>query len=156
MQNLFPPKKINSSGVLLFFILFMPALGFGQEIDLKNDLLLADSIAKEQIPAIEKRAYIYKHQPKTFLNSNPVSLLFGGSLYVYQNHFSQHLSASCLYHPSCSDFGKKAVQEFGLIKGTFLSLDRLNRCNRIAATDLNPAEIDTEMHRFHDPVILYK
>jgi len=156
MQNLFPPKKINSSGVLLFFILFMPALSFGQEIDLKSDLLLADSIAKEQIPAIEKRAYIYKHQPKTFLNSNPVSLLFGGSLYVYQNHFSQHLSASCLYHPSCSDFGKKAVQEFGLIKGTFLSLDRLNRCNRIAATDLNPAEIDTEMHRFHDPVILYK
>ena len=155
MPNLFLLNKIYSSGVLFVFLL-LPILGFGQEIDLKNDLLLTDSIAKENIPASDKRAYIYKHQPKTFLNSNPVSLLFGGSLYVYQNHFSQHLSASCLYHPSCSDFGKQAVQEFGLIKGTFLSLDRLNRCNRIAATDLNPAEIDREKHRFHDPVILYK
>ncbi|MFW6246228.1 MAG: membrane protein insertion efficiency factor YidD [Tangfeifania sp.] len=108
------------------------------------------------MPATEKRAYIFKDEPKTLKNSNPVSLLFGGSLYVYQNHFSQHLSASCLFHPSCSDFSKQAVQEFGLIKGTFLSLDRLSRCNRIAATDLNPAKIDSEMHRFHDPVILYK
>ena len=156
MPNLFLPNKRFSSGVLLLFLLFSPALGFAQKIDLKSDLLLADSVAKEQIPGSEKRAYIYKHQPKTFLNSNPVSLLFGGSLYLYQNHFSQHLSASCLYHPSCSDFGKHAIQEFGLIKGTFLSLDRLNRCNRIAATDLNPAEIDREKHRFHDPVKLYK
>lgn len=134
----------------------MPSFSFGQEIDLKSDLLLADSIAKDQIPGSKKREYIFKNEPKKFKNSNPVSLLFGGSLFVYQNYFSQHLSASCLYHPSCSDFGKHAVQEFGLIKGTFLSLDRLSRCNRIAATDLNPADIDKEKHRFNDPVKLYK
>jgi putative component of membrane protein insertase Oxa1/YidC/SpoIIIJ protein YidD len=156
MPNLFLPKKINGSALLFFLLLFMPAISFGQKIELKSDLLLADSIAKEQIPVSKKRAYIFKDEPKTLKNSNPVSLLFGGSLYVYQNNFSQHLSASCLYHPSCSDFGKQAVQEFGLIKGTFLSIDRLNRCNRIAATDLNPADIDSEIHRFHDPVKLYK
>lgn len=156
MSNLFQQKKINSSGLLLLVFLFMSVFSFSQEIDLKNDLLLVDSISKEQIPASEKRAYIFKGQTKTFKNSNPVSLLLGGSLYVYQNHFSQHLSASCLYYPSCSDFGKHAVQEFGLIKGSLLSLDRLSRCNRIAATDLDPAEIDREKHRFYDPVILYK
>jgi putative component of membrane protein insertase Oxa1/YidC/SpoIIIJ protein YidD len=148
-------KKINSTGFLFVFLL-LPVLSFGQKINLKSDLLLADSIAKEQVPVSQKRAYIFKDEPKTLKNSNPVSLIFGGSLYVYQNHFSQHLSANCLYHPSCSDFGKQAVQKFGLIKGTFLSLDRLSRCNRIAATDLNPTEIDREKHRFHDPVIFYK
>ena len=156
MPNLCLSKKINSCCFLLLFLLFMPSFSFGQEIDLKSDLLLADSIAKDQIPVSKKRDYIFKNEPKTFKNSNPASLLFGGLLFVYQNHFSQHLSASCLYHPSCSDFGKHAVQEFGLIKGTFLSLDRLSRCNRIAATDLNPADIDEEKHRFNDPVKLYK
>ena len=156
MPNLFLTKKTNSPALLILFLFIISKGGFAEQIDLKSDLLLADSIAKEQIPASEKRAYIYKDQPSKFWNSNPVSLFFGGSLYVYQNHFSQHLSASCLYHPSCSDFGKQAVQEFGLVKGTFLSLDRLTRCNRIAATDLNPSEIDREKHRFHDPVKLYK
>jgi len=156
MPNLFLPKKINSAALLFLLLFFLSTLGFTQKIDLKSDLLLANSIAKKQIPVSEKRAYIYKDQHKTIANSNPVSLAFGGSLYVYQNYFSQHLSASCLYHPSCSDFGKHAVKEFGLVKGTFLSLDRLNRCNRIAATDLNPADVDREKHRFNDPVKLYK
>jgi putative component of membrane protein insertase Oxa1/YidC/SpoIIIJ protein YidD len=156
MPNLFLPNKKFGFGILLLLFINLSTIGFAQKIELKNDLLLADSIAKKQIPKHEKRAYIFKDRPKTFLNSNPVSLLFGGSLYVYQNHFSQHLSASCLFHPSCSDFSKQAVQEFGLVKGTLLSLDRLSRCNRIAATDLNPAEIDNKTHKFHDPVKLYK
>jgi putative component of membrane protein insertase Oxa1/YidC/SpoIIIJ protein YidD len=118
--------------------------------------MLADSLVKQKMPVSAQRVYIYKNQPKTFKNCNPVSLVYGGSLYVYQNYFSQHLSASCLYDPSCSDFSKHAVKEFGLIKGTLLSFDRLSRCNRIAATDLHIHEIDPKSHRFHDPVKSYK
>lgn len=146
--------KVNSFGLVLF-LLFSIA-GYAQKIDLKADLMLADSLAKQKMPVSAKRVYIYKNQPKTFKNCNPVSLVYGSSLYVYQNYFSQHLSASCLYDPSCSDFSKHAVNEFGLIKGTLLSFDRLSRCNRIAATDLHLHEIDPKSHRFHDPVKIYK
>lgn len=146
--------KVNSFGLVLF-LLFSIA-GYAQKIDLKADLMLADSLAKQKMPVSAKRVYIYKNQPKTFKNCNPVSLVYGSSLYVYQNYFSQHLSASCLYDPSCSDFSKHAVKEFGLIKGTLLSFDRLSRCNRIAATDLYIHEIDPKSHRFHDPVKIYK
>ena len=118
--------------------------------------MLVDSVNKAKVHPSEKRTYIFKNQPNTFKNSNPVSLLYGGSLYVYQNFVSQHLSASCLYDPSCSDFSKQAVKEYGIFKGTLLSLDRLNRCNRIAATDLNPLQINSKSNRFSDPVKRYK
>ena len=156
MQNQFPKARANRKAVLVFFFLLFSAVVYSQEIDLKSDLVLVDSVVVQQMPESGHRPYIYKNQPKTFLNSNPVSLIYGGSLFVYQNVFSQHLSASCLYDPSCSDFSKQAVKEYGLIKGTLLSFDRLSRCNRIAATDLDPGDIDTHVHRFHDSVKKYK
>ncbi len=156
MQNQYQIARKNKTVFVLLFLLFVVTSGYAQEIDLKRDLLLVDSIVERQMPESGHRPYIYKNQPKTFKNSNPVSLFYGGSLYVYQNMFSQHLSASCLYNPSCSDFSKQAVKEYGVIKGTLLSFDRLSRCNRIAATDLNPEDIDTHVHRFHDAVKEYK
>lgn len=156
MQNLFRKMKANSVLLfVLFFGLFSNA-AFAQEIDLLGDLLQVDSIVQQQIPDSGHRPYVYKNQPKSFKTLNPVSLLYGGSLYLYQNYFSQHLSASCLYNPTCSDFSKQAVKEYGLIKGTLLSFDRLSRCNRIAATDLNPDDADPHVHRFNDAIKKYK
>lgn len=153
MQSLSTLLKISS----LILFLFPPSFtGFAQKINLNADLLLVDSLSKQQVHHSEKRVYIFKNQPKTFRNTNPVSLMYGGSLYVYQNFVSQHFSANCLYDPSCSDFSKQAVKEFGLIKGSLLSFDRLSRCNRIAATDLNPNLINKKTYRFSDSVKRYK
>ena len=143
-----------SSFVLLLFSFSLTC--FAQKIDLTADLLLVDSVSKQQLPISGKRVYIFKNQPKTFKNSNPVSLIYGGSLYVYQNFVSQHLSADCLYDPSCSDFSKQVVKEYGLVKGGLLSFDRLSRCNRIAATDLDAGVINKKSHRFSDPIKRYK
>jgi putative membrane protein insertion efficiency factor len=130
--------------------------GLAQTIDLAADLMLADSVLKQQVHHSDKRNYIFKSQPKNFVNSNPVSLIYGGSLYIYQNLISQHFSADCLYDPSCSEFSKRAVKEFGLIKGGMLTIDRLDRCNRIAATSLNPGLMNRKTHRFSDPINRYK
>lgn len=153
MQNRLNLLKASSCLILLLLI---SSTCFSQKMNLSNDLMLIDSVSKGSVHHSEIRPYIYKNQPKTFKNSNPVSLLYGGSLYVYQNVVSQHLSASCLYDPSCSDFSKQAVKEYGIFKGTLLSLDRLNRCNRIAATGLNPGQLNRETNRFSDSVNRYK
>jgi len=148
MQNPLITKKINSI-VFVLFCLFS-VTGRAQKIDWKNDLELIDSTLRDELPDAERKEFIFKNQEKTFKNSNPVGLAFGGSLFLYQNYFSQHFSASCLFEPTCSDFSKEAVKEFGLIKGTLLSLDRLSRCNRIAATDLHENEMDEHTHRVID------
>jgi len=153
MQSLSLPLKVSSIGLLLFFF----SLGsFAQHIDLNADLLLADSVTQQKVHHSEKRPYIYKNQPKTFRNCNPVSLIYGGTLYVYQNFVSQHFSADCLYEPGCSDFSRQAVKEYGLIKGGLLSFDRLSRCNRIAATDLDPGMINKKTHKFSDSIKRYQ
>lgn len=153
MPNLLALIKKNSLLIFLFLLLLE---GKSQSIQLKSDLMLIDTNSKQQVHHHQKRSYIYKNQAKTFKNSNPASLLYGGSLYMYQNLISQHFSANCLYDPSCSDFSKQAVKRFGLVKGSLLTIDRLNRCNRIAATGLDPQTINEKSHRFNDPISKYK
>lgn len=153
MPNLLTKLRLSSLGLICFFFSFH---GIAQTIDLQADLQLIDAFSKEQMPKPVKRSYIFKNQPGTFKNRNPVSLLYGGALFVYQNFISQHFSADCLYDPSCSEFSKLAVREYGLLKGGLLTIDRLGRCNRIAATDLNMSSINTKTHRFSDDIKNYK
>ncbi len=35
----------------------------------------------------------------------------------------------CRYYPTCSDYSRKAIEEFGWFKGTILSIKRLSRCH---------------------------
>jgi len=98
-----------------------------------------------------RRPYIYKDEP-LIKKLNPVGWVFGGTLYFYQNVLSKHISADCLFSPSCSDYSKEAIKETGLIKGTLLTIDRLSRCNRIAAHDLKNYTLDPISHRYLDPV----
>lgn len=83
-------------------------------------------------------------------------MVFGGALYFYQNVLSKHISADCLYTPGCSEFSKQAIREFGLLKGIVLSVDRVNRCNRIAGIDLKHYDVDKNTNRYPDPVSKYK
>ncbi|MEI6049849.1 MAG: membrane protein insertion efficiency factor YidD [Bacteroidota bacterium] len=103
-----------------------------------------------------KRPYIYQNEQSLIKKINPVGLVFGVSLYVYQNVLSKHISADCLFTPGCSEFSKQAIQECGLLKGTILTIDRVNRCNRIAAQDLKHYQTDTKTKRFPDPVSRYR
>ncbi len=146
---------VKTSSFCLFFM-FISSTNFAQTIDLKADMLLVDTVSKQQINIPIKRSYIFKNQSGSFKRFNPVNLIFGGTLYAYQNFLSQHFSATCLYDPSCSDFSKQAVKEYGLIKGGLLSFDRLSRCNRIAATDLDYNMLNEKSHRFNDTIKSYK
>jgi uncharacterized protein len=138
------------------FFLVLKFAGFAQTINLSEDLLLVESVMKQQVHHSAKNFYIFKNQPKTLKNCNPISLVYGGSLYVYQNFISQHFSSDCLYDPNCSEFSKKVVKEYGLLKGGMLTIDRLGRCNRIAATDLSLDRMNLKTHRFSDPINRYR
>jgi putative component of membrane protein insertase Oxa1/YidC/SpoIIIJ protein YidD len=94
-------------------------------------------------------------KPSHYRGYNPVKWLLHGSLDFYQKVLSPQISAGCLYHTSCSRFGRKAIKEFGIIKGVALTADRLGRCNRIAATDIHPVRIGTD-GLLHDEPFMYK
>jgi uncharacterized protein len=147
-------KSVNSS--FLFFLFFLICISSSGQIDnFKSDIKHINKLLSQIPPEPLKRPYIYKDEPSLIKKINPVNLFIGGSLYVYQNVFSKHISADCLFTPSCSEFSKQAIKKYGLCKGILLSIDRLNRCNRIAAQDLKHKSVDQKTKRYPDPVSRY-
>ena len=50
----------------------------------------------------------------------------------YQRKISpilHNLGVNCKYYPSCSEYMKQAIEKYGCIKGIFLGVIRLFKCN---------------------------
>lgn len=149
MRNLLSKIFIIS----LFFLLFSADV-FSQETDLQNDLKAISSSVKKDKQ--KRKPYIYKNEKSVIKKYNPVSLTFGGLLYFYQNAITYQFSAGCIYNPTCSEFSKQCIREYGLFKGVLLSADRLSRCSRIVAPEIHPLKIDRKTHRANDKMEFYK
>jgi putative component of membrane protein insertase Oxa1/YidC/SpoIIIJ protein YidD len=146
-------KSLNNT--LLIFCIFSVSFScFAQKSFFRSDIeqINIRLLQQEHDHDHLRRSYIYKDEHSIIKKFNPVGLMLGGTLYVYQNVISKHISADCLFTPSCSDFCKQAIKEAGLLKGALLSIDRVNRCNRIAAQDLKRYNIDSKTGRYPDPV----
>ena len=50
---------------------------------------------------------------------------------VYKFLISPLLGQSCRYLPTCSEYSVEALKEFGLIKGSFMSLKRILSCHPV-------------------------
>jgi uncharacterized protein len=148
-------KSLNKLLVLILLI-FQSFAASAQKDQFRSDIEHINVSLSKIPPDPFKRPYIYRDESSVIKKFNPVSLLFGGSLYIYQNVLSKHISADCLFTPGCSEFSKQAIKEEGLIKGTFMSIDRVNRCNRIAAVDLRNYSLDHKTGKYPDPVSRYR
>jgi uncharacterized protein len=148
-------KRSLFRGVMIIAVLLLNISIKAQQPDFKSDIEAINKKLSEKIPDPYKRPYIYKDEPSVIKRINPVNIIFGTSLYVYQNVFSKHIASGCLYTPSCSEFSKDAIREFGILKGTFLSADRVNRCNLYSAIDLKSHRKDPKTNRYPDPAARY-
>jgi len=152
-------RSLNKTGVSVLATLILSLLGTiaspGQQIDAGADMAFYEDQLQDQ-SHFHKRDYMFKEETNLLIKYNPVSLSLGGLMYLYQNTLSQQLSASCLFEPSCSQYGKHAIRHYGIFKGIFLTADRITRCNKIAARDIHPLTINTKSRRAKDPVNLYE
>lgn len=48
---------------------------------------------------------------------------------VYQWTLSPLLGGACRYYPSCSNYAYGAVERFGAIRGSWMGIKRILRCN---------------------------
>ncbi|MET7298323.1 membrane protein insertion efficiency factor YidD [Embleya sp. NPDC005575] len=55
--------------------------------------------------------------------------LFMGFIRVYQWTISPMLGPVCRFYPSCSHYGYEAMSVHGAVKGTYLTVWRILRCN---------------------------
>ena len=56
----------------------------------------------------------------------------------YQQVISPHLGANCRYTPTCSAYAIQALQKHGLLKGSWLALRRILRCNPWGGSGYDP------------------
>ncbi len=158
-----PKKSIFKAATIVVFIeIFAVHAIFSQHNNGdKNDLRLIQTVEKSDLAAIgyqqkRKPRFLIKKEDRLIDKINPVKLTFGGLLYFYQSVLSQQFSADCLYEPSCSNFSRDVIAHYGILKGVFLSADRLSRCNRIAQTSLHPLSINPETGHSMDSYTRYK
>ena len=56
----------------------------------------------------------------------------------YQNFVSPLLPSTCRYTPTCSEYAKQSLVKHGLIKGSFLSIKRIIKCNPWGGNGYDP------------------
>ncbi|EOC99430.1 membrane protein insertion efficiency factor YidD [Caldisalinibacter kiritimatiensis] len=48
---------------------------------------------------------------------------------LYQKYISTLTPRTCRFYPTCSQYSIEAIKKYGLIKGGFISMKRIVRCN---------------------------
>lgn len=59
----------------------------------------------------------------------------------YQKFISSyfgHKGVHCKFEPTCSEYAKKAIEKYGVLKGSTLSLKRILRCNPFSKGGYDP------------------
>ncbi|EOS49142.1 hypothetical protein C809_01735 [Lachnospiraceae bacterium MD335] len=67
----------------------------------------------------------------------------------YRKYLSPLKSTKCPYFPSCSQYGLEAVERFGFVKGGFLMLWRILRCNPFSKGGYDPVPTKKEIKTFY-------
>jgi putative component of membrane protein insertase Oxa1/YidC/SpoIIIJ protein YidD len=127
----------------LFVLFFINSTHCYLQNNTDLQLLASSDFKIREYETSRKVTYVFSDR-KAFMKYNPVSLVFGGSLYVYQKIISPQIQAGCTFDISCSNFSRQSIKKYGILKGVALSADRLTRCTRLSAVDFHPVMINEE------------
>lgn len=50
----------------------------------------------------------------------------------------QSIGVHCKYYPNCSEYMKNAIEKYGCVKGVYLGIKRLLRCNPFSKGGYDP------------------
>lgn len=68
----------------------------------------------------------------------PARLLLLGAISLYRLTLSGWLGGQCRFSPTCSRYAEEAIRTHGALKGSFLTVGRVFRCNPFGRGGLDP------------------
>lgn len=77
----------------------------------------------------------------------PLAYIVSLPIRAYRLILSPWVGQSCRYHPTCSAYGMEALEKHGAIKGSWLTLRRIARCNPWGGMGVDPVPDPKEKHR---------
>ncbi len=60
---------------------------------------------------------------------------------IYQKCISpinSHYNIKCKYFPTCSEYTRQAIEKYGALKGSFLGIKRIIKCNPFSKGGYDP------------------
>lgn len=63
----------------------------------------------------------------------------------YQKYISANTPPSCRFQPTCSQYAIIAIERFGALKGGWLALKRILRCNPFCRGGYDPVPQDPDI-----------
>jgi uncharacterized protein len=67
-----------------------------------------------------------------------ISKMLVGFIRFYQIFISPLKPPTCRFYPTCSHYGIQAIQRFGPIKGTWLTIKRIVKCHPFHPGGMDP------------------
>ena len=61
-----------------------------------------------------------------------------GMVRFYQRAISPHKKSCCRYTPTCSEYAIQAIEKYGALKGSYLAIRRILRCNPWGGSGYDP------------------
>ncbi len=58
----------------------------------------------------------------------PMKFLVLDLLGIYKAVISPFLPPACRFEPTCSEYARQAIEKFGAVKGTWMGIKRILRC----------------------------
>ena len=59
---------------------------------------------------------------------------------VYKAMISPFLPPACRFEPTCSEYARQAIEKYGALKGTWMGLKRILRCQPFCKGGHDPVE----------------
>ncbi|MBC2582651.1 membrane protein insertion efficiency factor YidD [Clostridium sp. DJ247] len=58
----------------------------------------------------------------------------------YRKYISGLKRPCCIFYPTCSQYALDALEKYGLLKGSFMSIKRILRCNPLNKGGYDPVK----------------
>jgi uncharacterized protein len=65
-------------------------------------------------------------------------MLVLGLIRIYQSTVGPALPPSCRYQPTCSHYAYQAIERYGLLRGGWLAIKRIARCQPFGGHGYDP------------------
>ena len=61
---------------------------------------------------------------------------------AYQKIISPLVGPSCRFYPTCSEYAKEAIKEYGILRGSWLTLKRISKCHPLGDSGFDPVPVE--------------